>query len=162
MGFVGDTDIWKDFTKTVRELKNSNVLMREAYSKPEKIKIHKVDEVGIVLNSRAIRPGIKVEQLSKAEIKKIKVGKSIDLHGCSREIDEILVTFCARCILDNIYDLSIITGKGRGIVKAATEIWLKSHPELILGFFEIKDVMGESGAFGVKLRKGCNKQVNSA
>ena len=160
MGFVGDKDVWKDFTKTVRRLKNSNVVVCAVHLKPNKIKIHKTNELDIFLNNRTIRNGVKVEQLSKAGIKKIRFEKSIDLHGCTREIDGILATFCARCILNNIHDISIIIGKGRGIVKSATEIWLKLHPEFVIGFFEIKDLMGESGAFGVKLRKDFSTRAN--
>ena len=86
-------------------------------------------------------------------VKKFIPKRTIDLHGYTRQIDETLATFFAKSILNGIYDVLVITGKGQGIVKSATESWLRSHPEFVTGFFRIKDVMGESGAFGVRLRR---------
>ena len=153
MGFEGDYSLWKDFIKTVRKSERSNVLMPELPKKFAKVAIRKVDCVISVLNARVPRRHLQVALLSKAEIKKFIPKQKIDLHGHTRQIDEILAKFCAKCILNDVYDILVITGKGQGIVKSATELWLRSHPEFIAGFFRIKDTMGESGSFGVRLRR---------
>lgn len=151
MGFDGNYDVWNDFIKTVKKSDRSNVFVPDIqFQKPN---IHKVDVVTAVLNSRVSRQHISVAPMNRAEIKNFKPKKSIDLHGYTREIDGTLATFCAKAILAGIYEVVLITGKGHGIVKSATKFWLKSHPELVISFFEVKDSMGESGAFGVKLRK---------
>jgi DNA-nicking Smr family endonuclease len=46
----------------------------------------------------------------------------------------------------------IIIGKGEGILKSAVSEWLLSNANIVIGLFEIRDMAGESGAFGVKLR----------
>ncbi len=153
MRFDGDYSLWKEFRKTVRKLDHSNLLAPELSKTFARAAVHKVDSVMSVLNARVPRKHLNVVLLSKAEIKKFIPKRTIDLHGYTRQIDETLATFCAKCILSSVYDILVITGKGQGIVKSATELWLSSHPEFIVGFFRIKDVMGESGSFGVRLRR---------
>ena len=153
MGFDGDYSLWKSFRETVKKLDRSNLLIPELPKKSNKSIVHEVDIVVAVLDSRIPRKHLKVEPLPKAEMKKFTPRRTIDLHGYTRQIDETLATFCAHCVLNGIYDILVITGKGQGIVKSATELWLNSHPEFIVGFFSIKDVMGESGSFGVRLRR---------
>ena len=96
---------------------------------------------------------VTVERLTRTEIKRFQPECAIDLHGYTREIDETLEKFCSKCILKGIREIIIITGKGEGIVKSATLCWIKSHPEFVIGFYEIKDLKMESGSFGVRLRK---------
>lgn len=151
MGFDGNYDVWKDFIKTIKKLDRSNVLVPDIQR--QKPNIHKVDAVTAVLNSRVSRQYLCVVPMNRAEIKSFKPKKSIDLHGYTREIDGTLATFCAKAILAGIYEAVVITGKGQGIVKSAAKFWLKSHPEFVVSFFEIRDSMGESGAFGIKLRR---------
>lgn len=153
MGFDGNYDIWRDFIKTVKKLDRSNVMARKTPLQSQSLRIHKIDEVAAVLSSRKSRLHLEIAPMSRSEIKKFKSRKSIDLHGYTCDISETLATFCARCILDGIYEVVVITGKGRGIVRSATEYWLKSHPEFVTRFFPIQDSRGESGSFGVRLRK---------
>ena len=153
MGFNGDYSLWEDFRKTVKKLDRSNLLVPELPQKTTKTVAHEVDCVMEVLSARVPRMHLNVKSLSRAEIKKFIPSRMIDLHGYTRQIDGALATFCAQCILDGIRDVLVITGKGHGIVKSATELWLNSHPEFIIGFFSIKDTMGESGSFGVRLRR---------
>lgn len=151
MGFKGDFNIWKDFIKSVKKLDRAN----KAVSRKPQVRIRPDPEknrLGSFIDNRKSMGNVKVEKLMRSEINKFKPKRSIDLHGYTRNIDNTLEIFCSKCILENSREILIITGKGSGIVKSATAHWLSSHPELIVGFFEIKDTMMESGAFGVKLR----------
>lgn len=151
MGFDGNYDVWKDFIKNIKKSDRSNIFVPNIQLR--KPNIHKADAVTVVLNGRVSRQYLRVVPMSRAEIKSFKPKKSIDLHGYTREIDGILATFCAKAILAEVYEVVVITGKGQGIVKSAAKFWLKSHPEFVVSFFEIRDSMGESGAFGIKLRR---------
>ena len=157
MSFKGDLDIWLEFTKDLKKLDKSHERyvyspVYLAYSTTSRKK-HKDNELIALRNNINPMEHISVEILSRTEIKKFRAQKTIDLHGYTREIDKTLENFCARCIVDRIREALIITGKGQGIVKTATQQWMRSHPELVIGFFEVKDSVGESGAFGVKLRR---------
>jgi DNA-nicking Smr family endonuclease len=55
-------------------------------------------------------------------------------------------------MLGSMKYVTIITGKGSGTVKQSTIHWLRSNPGFVVGFFEITDAAGESGAVGVVLR----------
>jgi DNA-nicking Smr family endonuclease len=47
---------------------------------------------------------------------------------------------------------TIITGKGSGIIRQAAASWLSSNSKLITGFFEIRDLTGGCGAYGIYIR----------
>jgi DNA-nicking Smr family endonuclease len=84
--------------------------------------------------------------------RKFKSELTIDLHGYTRHINDTLSKFCHKCISNNIRSITIVTGKGSGVVWQAVREWLEIHIELITGFFEIRDASGGSGAYGVYLR----------
>ena len=151
MSFKGDLDIWKDFIKSVKKLDRSNVVARDAPKPRIKTNPERNKLISFIDNRKSMKH-IAVRILTRSEIKKFHSQNVIDLHGYTREVDDTLETFCSKCILNGIREITIITGKGDGVVKAATSLWLKSHPELVIGFFAIKDSRMESGAFGVRLR----------
>ena len=158
MRYKGDTEIWFEETKTIQQINKDDIYIPEiACYKTNHIsgciKKHKNEEIEWIITTLEHRENIGIQKLSRSEIKKISYSASIDLHGKTREIDEILKNFCATCILKNKNEVIIITGKGTGILKTTTETWLKNHPEFIIGFFPIKDSKREVGSFGVKLRK---------
>ncbi|MDR0695330.1 MAG: Smr/MutS family protein, partial [Holosporales bacterium] len=93
-----------------------------------------------------------VVTLSRADKRKFRSEDTIDLHGHSRDVDRSLKVFCSRCIYNGVRCATVITGKGSGTVKQATLHWLRRNPGFIVGFFEITDSAGESGAIGVILR----------
>ncbi|MDR2666774.1 MAG: Smr/MutS family protein [Holosporales bacterium] len=80
-----------------------------------------------------------------------------DFHGYTNEIDDELETFILNCIARSIKYVTIITGKGKGVVKQSVLAWLNGHPNVVTGFFKIKDSSSESGSFGVRLR--CRKNL---
>ena len=153
MGFDGDFEAWRAYIKGVRKLKFGRESPDWNRSICNNIAKHKQDVLETFFRYHKSRSPLSVNQLSCSERRKFKSQGEIDLHGYTRDIDRTLAIFCAESILHNVNNVTIISGKGRGIVKSATEVWLRSHPEFVIAFFEIKDSLGESGAFGVKLRK---------
>ena len=151
MGFKGDIDIWKNFIKSLKKLDRSNIFVSNA-PKPRIRPNPRKNQLASFIDNRKPLCHVRVEKLRRSEIKKFEPRATVDLHGHTREISGVLETFCSRCILDGIREVTIITGKGEGIVKSATVLWLTTHPEFVIGFFEIKDSRGEWGSFGVRLR----------
>lgn len=151
MKFEGDIDIWKEFTKSIEEFDRSNFVLpyKDFY---QKISQAKRSTKAVALPKPKNPSSVKVIQLNRSERRRFRSVYSIDLHGQTRHVDDILESFCYKCMVQNCREVTIITGKGNGIVKNATEIWLQSHPEFIIGYFKIKDSMKGSGAFGVRLR----------
>lgn len=148
-----DFDIWKEYTKSIEKFDRSNVsisktMFHKKYIKtnPEKNRL-----IEFMMN-RSSFDHVSVQTLDKSNRKKFNPKSTIDLHGYTREIDHTLEVFCSKCIIKDCREVVIITGKGEGIVKEATRFWLTKHPEFVVGFFEIKDSLGESGSFGVRLR----------
>lgn len=153
MGFDGDLCLWKEFSKSVERIDRSNIVVPGHLPIRSRVLIKSADnELFSFINNRKSMNHVRVECLDRASVKKFKSQRSIDLHGYTREVDETLEVFCSQCILTGIREIIVITGKGAGIVKSATERWLGSHPEFVIGFFKIKDFQGESGSFGVRLR----------
>lgn len=147
MTFIRDWDIWLNYKNTIEKISKSNKISRSDF------KLNTIPKLNI--RSRFI-PQIpkvkKVNLLDKFEMKKFKSERYIDLHGYTREIDETLQNFCIDCILKKYRFVTIITGKGSGIIKYATETWLMNHPEFVVAFSGIKDSMQQIGAYAVKLR----------
>ncbi len=157
MSFKGDLDIWLEFAKDIKKLDQSHERYVYLPISPPRSTMsrrkYKNNELIALKNNISPMGHVSVEILPRAETKKFRAQRTIDLHGYTREIDKTLENFCAGCIVDRIREVLIITGKGQGIVKTATQQWLRSHPEFVIGFFEVKDSVGESGAFGVRLRR---------
>ena len=153
MGFDGDFDAWRAYVKGVKKLECGRESICFERGIRKSIGEYKQDVLEIFFHERQKKNCITVKKTASSDIRKFKSQGTIDLHGHTRNIDHTLAIFCAKSILHKINSVTIITGKGRGIVKSATEDWLRAHPEFVISFFEIRDSLGESGAFGVKLRK---------
>ncbi len=157
MSFKGDLDIWREFAQDLKKLDKSHeryvYLPASPPRSPTSRRKYNNNELIALKNNISPMGHVSVEILPRAAIKKFRAQRSIDLHGYTREIDKTLENFCARCIVDGIREVFIITGKGQGIVKTATQQWVRSHPEFVIGFFEVRDSVGESGAYGVRLRR---------
>lgn len=152
-----DIDVWLEYTKDVEKLEKPNVVAK--FQTPEFVaqtrSIKAKNEFEDVLNffEAKRKHHFETSTLNKKERKKFRSEAVIDLHGYTREIDQVLENFCLKCIINNIRFVTIISGKGTGIVKSAVSSWLQNNPHIVSGFFEIKDYLGESGSFGVSLRK---------
>ena len=154
-----DLEIWKEYAKTVSKIKDANRISLHALSPvAKKYKLSKNNlrnDVSNLILNRDNTPNLKVLPLNKQDRKRFRSESTIDLHGHTREIDNILDVFCGKCIVTGVRNIVIISGKGDGILKNAVRTWLDGNPRFILGYFEIKDSRAESGAFGVRLR-ACN------
>ncbi len=147
MTFIKDWENWLNYKKTIEKLSESDKVphfdLKSQFTPKINIKPNFVFEPF---------QNKKVRNFDKSEMKRFKSEKFIDLHGYTREIDNVLENFCTDCVLKNLRFVTIITGKGTGIIKEATENWLVSHPEFIIAFSGIKDSMRQVGAYSVKLR----------
>ena len=158
MSKLSDFDIWREYTKTVSKIENANKVSRYVMVKainqnnPKLAFKRKFDnETDFILNR--ISPGsFQVNLLNKGERRKFRAEATIDLHGHTRKIDSTLEIFCAKCIVSSLKNIVIISGKGEGIVRDAVLNWMQNNPNFVVGYFEIKDMFGGSGSFGVRLR----------
>ena len=91
--------------------------------------------------------------------RKFKSETSIDLHYITGDLNNILETFCSKCILYGMHYVTIITGKGKGILRNSVILWLKSNNQFVIEYFEIKDIRNECGSLGIHLRS-LNKLKN--
>lgn len=152
-----DLKIWKEYSKDISKLKNTNRVTPHAQTfankTPKKNETKRqTEEVLNIIVNRENWPTLSVSPLNKNERRKFREEAMIDLHGHTREVDETLEIFCAKCILNNIKSIVIVSGKGNGILRNAVRSWLENNPRFIIGYFEIRDSRAESGAFGVRLR----------
>jgi DNA-nicking Smr family endonuclease len=151
-----DLEIWIEYTKSIERLKKPDIYTkRQTPQYIEKPKVNNNDNYDLALScitDKRKNTNLSVSMLNKLERRKFRSEATIDLHGYTRNITPTLENFCLKCIVNNIKNIAIISGKGGGILKEAVENWLNSNPHMILGFFEIKDSLGQSGAFGVRLR----------
>lgn len=142
---IKDLDIWEQYKSTLEKLpKNDKVSKFTKRLDLQNIKIHRRPPLQI--------QDLKVGSLTKSEMKKFVSEKHIDLHGRTREIEGDLEAFCLDCIRQGLRFVTVITGKGNGILKSSAEAWFKQHPELITSFSGIKDSMMQVGSYAVKLR----------
>ena len=83
----------------------------------------------------------------------IPIDGVLDLHTFKpSELPDLLDDYIAACSAKHIYDLRIIHGKGKGILKQKVHSLLRSHPDVA----SFSDAPAEAGGWGatlVKLRR---------
>ncbi|MDR1289393.1 MAG: Smr/MutS family protein [Holosporales bacterium] len=160
MAIIKDIDVWREYTKTVKKLASDEVVVPNRRPIQPKVR-RSVDRFiqGYLESSTGLSSGqdmapahLRVLKLSRKERRNFEEEATIDLHGCNRNISSLLMIFCLECIEKKLRNIVIISGKGEGILKNAVSEWLLSTPDIVIGYFEIRDESGSSGAFGVKLR----------
>lgn len=147
---LNDYEFWLEYTKSIKKLKNRNVVPRQNIETHRFIELpkSKVPNVTIPLK---ILP---VYSMNKKEKRKFQEEAKIDLHGFTRDrIFKTLESFCAKCIAVNIRNVVIITGKGDGVVKKEAMQWISSSSSYVISFFPIHDSKKEVGSFAIRLRK---------
>ncbi len=78
----------------------------------------------------------------------------LDLHTFSpKEVADLLEDYVAECLKMGIYDLRIIHGKGKGILRDRVRKILARNPN-VESFFEAPLEAGGWGATLVRLRRG--------
>lgn len=152
-----DNDLWKAFSQTVEKIEKKNIAFKASDIKAPLLnkKQNNLIRMQLEISSGASkRPTLETSVMSKLEKRKFFEEARIDIHGCTREmVGQKLAAFCCRCLMINIRNVVIITGKGEGIIRQATYDWMMDSPEYVINFFPINDSCGQSGAFAVRLRK---------
>lgn len=144
---------WEDYTRSVIPNKNN------------KLFINKLESPRIITNREKNRLVKNQEFLSNLENKnyniniadrktqkKFRSEASIDLHYINSDLNIVLETFFSKCILYGIRYVTVITGKGKGILKNSVILWMKENSQFINEYFEIKDSRQECGALGIHLK----------
>ncbi|MDR1476261.1 MAG: Smr/MutS family protein [Holosporales bacterium] len=163
MASTKDIDLWHEYAKSVEKLKNKDKVATHQEYRPfvRKENYKSVAEQRYIAlkeapYEKASRSTLRVVKLTKSERRNFSEEAVIDLHGFSRDVATNLTNFCLKCIERKVKNVVMISGKGEGVLKNAVLEWLIANPELVVGFFEIKDAVGGSGAFGVRLRSRLN------
>jgi DNA-nicking Smr family endonuclease len=142
-----DFDAWYEYRKSVRELDKKTA--------PRTNNQGKIDPRKIAKNKRVIDRSYCSRQqavlLSRIEQRRFKSESCLDLHGHNRNTMD-LEEFCINCIERGMKNITIITGKGEGILRKAVYNWIQDNPHMISGFFEIRDKSGGVGSFGIRLK----------
>lgn len=147
-----DDDVWATYKKSVTPIKNCN-----------KTLIQKKQTLGNLRLDRKIRnteevilptkTNHKVFPMKRQEIRKVMVESVLDLHGMTRsDIDKVLRKFCLKCMKYNKKYVSIITGKGTGIVKEEFLKWISNSSEIVISISPVKDTNLGVGSYILRLR----------
>jgi DNA-nicking Smr family endonuclease len=164
MAVIKDIDLWYNYVESVdKKASNRGKVINPREPLPTKRNkessrfFQKGAESVLVSidDSRVIHHTLDVIKLNRRERRNFAGEAVLDLHGSDRNIFPHLTAFCLGCIENKLRNVIIISGKGEGVLKNAVLEWLLSNISLVVGFFEIKDTKGESGAFGVRLRIRC-------
>ncbi len=147
-------DLWSEYIQSVTPIDNSNKyitpLQELHYSVDmERLRFSRQQKHLINAVSTTER---ELSLFSRKQKKRFKSEVSLDLHDNFDNIDAVLGDFCTRCIINNIKFITIITGKGRGIVRDNVIDWLKSHTHLVSEYFEIRDSNNACGSLGIRLK----------
>ncbi len=83
----------------------------------------------------------------------IPIDGQLDLHTFSpAEVKDLVPEYIAACFEHGIFELRIIHGKGRGVLRRSVQSILEKHP--LVEFFRIGDeTSGSWGATLVRLKK---------
>ncbi len=148
---VGDLVLVRDIDK------NGRVLKEVDKSKKVLVKIGNIktrvdiNNLELLEKKKKEKPSIKVnKKLMSKKNKNIKT--EIDLRGYdSQEAIMVLDSFLDQCVLNNLCIVTIIHGKGTGVLKNAVTRHLKSHPSVLTRRFgEFGE--GEDGVTIVELK----------
>lgn len=154
-----DREIWLEYTKSVKKLKNKNIVAKcnkKICCFPRSVYISSVKQKTDINSGVVVSSGTApvIQQMNRKEQRKFREDAVIDLHGFTRgKIFRTLQMFCAKCISVNLRNIIVITGKGSGVVKKETLDWIFSDSSYVLSFFPIYDSKKEVGAFALRLRK---------
>jgi len=100
----------------------------------------------------SVRPAQPSPSEEEEELLEIPIDGVLDLHTFSpRELPGLLDDYLAACLDENIIDVRIIHGKGKGILRDRVRSILKKHP-LVESFVEAPPDAGGWGATLVRLK----------
>ena len=149
---MSDID-WEKYKKSIIPNKN-NKLFEESLRNPRIIKNREVTKLvrTQVLLSNLDNRNYKTSIANRKVQKHFRSEASIDLHYINGDLSNILETFCSKCILYGCHYATIITGKGKGILKNTVIMWFQQNSQFVSEYFEIKDMKKECGSLGIHLR----------
>lgn len=169
-----DVDLWSDYKKKIKDVLACDIVpvvndaaisvtsrTRLVYDDAQ---IHSYEHMSDVhmqyieryLDSCTIvsNKNYTVSNHTRREKRRMSTGIKLDLHSCTlADLPNQLKYFCTRCIDQNEREAVIITGKGSGKIKNATEMWFNDNPSIILKYSPIYDALHEVGSFYVWVRK---------
>ncbi len=148
---VGDLVLIRDIDK------NGRVLKEVDKSKKVLVKIGNmktridIDNLELLEKKKKEKPSVKVNKKFMSKKNK-NIKTEIDLRGYdSQEALMVLDSFLDQCVLSNLCVVTIIHGKGTGVLKNAVTKHLKSHPSVLKRRFgEFGE--GEDGVTIVELK----------
>ena len=149
-----DNILWHEYTRSVLQLDNSN-----KYVSPLRELNYSIShsELGFLRQQQQLINSVSfgardLIPFSRKQKKRFKSEARLDLHDVLGDIDKVLVEFCTRCMIKKIRYITIITGKGGGILREKVTRWLRSHTQFISEYFEIVDSSNACGSLGVHLK----------
>ncbi len=149
-----DHILWNEYIRSVSPINNLN-----KYVSPlRKLKYSlNRSELGFLRQQQQLINSVSYKNrdltlFSRKQRKHFKSEARLDLHDISDEIDNVLAEFCTRCIIRDIRYITIVTGKGRGILRDRVTQWLRSHTQFVSEYFEITDSANACGSLGVHLK----------
>ena len=138
------SDSWEEYKKYVTPNKTNKLFVKSL----ESPKIIKNQEFLSNLDNKKYNTNV----ADKTTQKKFKSEASIDLHFIKDDLNNVLETFFSNCILYGFSYVTVITGKGKGILKNSVILWLQKNSQFVSKYFEIKDSKKECGSLGIYLR----------
>lgn len=153
MNSCNGEDAWSSYIRFVPRIKKPNKyvpplqILRYPIEQPQ---LRFVRQQCLIASQQTTRtlPAL----FTRKQQKRFRPEARLDLHDSYKNIEEILLDFCTNCIVKNIKYILIITGKGRGIIKENTIVWLQTHNNFVIKYFEITDSSNACGSIGVHLR----------
>ena len=153
---MNDNDhvLWNKYICSVSQIDNSNKYVSPLCELKYSVKR---SELGFLRQQQQLINSVSYEErdlipFSRKQKKRFKSEARLDLHDVSDDIDIILSKFCTSCIIRNIKYITIITGKGQGILREKVTQWLRVHTQFVSEYFEITDSANACGSLGVHLR----------
>ena len=147
------SDSWEEYKKYVTPNKTNKLFVKSL----ESPKIIKNRESNRLIKNQEFLSNLDNKKYNtnvadKTTQKKFKSEASIDLHFIKDDLNNVLETFFSNCILYGFSYVTVITGKGKGILKNSVILWLQKNSQFVSKYFEIKDSKKECGSLGIYLR----------
>lgn len=144
---------WEAYKKLVIK-NNTNKLFEKELESPRIIKNR--ESVRLIKNQEFLsnldNSKYKLSLADRNSKKHYKSEASIDLHYIKNDLNNVLAKFFSKCILYGMHYVTVVTGKGKGILRNSVILWLKQNSQFVSEYFEIKDSRKECGALGIHLR----------
>lgn len=160
------SDIWEEYIKSVTKLKPSNKFVPpidKIRFKSKDINITYTINRSLVNNSLVNNSSVNnsLKEFDRKSKRKFKSEAKLDLHGINlQNLDDILMNFCIKAIMYDFTYATIITGKGKGILKEHVINWLQHNTNYVTEYFEIKDSKNSCGSLGIHFKRLNKSRLN--